>query len=306
MASQSQRLPFTPEQMLAFLTVVESGSVGAAASRNHLSQSTVSHHLKGFERSLGVRLFERLGRGLVPTEAARDLVVPVRAALNSLRAVHEAAATMISVEVGRVKIGASQTTAAHYLPQVLRSFLALHPGVEIEVSPSNTERVCAGVAGAELDVGLIEGPTSSPGLLEVRLAEDEVVMVAAREHPLARRLRLRRSDLLEHRYLAREAGSGTELLAEQALGKAYTRLSKLRLGQLDAVRGAVKAGLGYAALPTVALREDLQLGLVTVLPVGRRWRWVRAVRRPGPGGPALEALWLAIMSHPWPIREGSA
>ncbi|HVB78254.1 MAG TPA: LysR family transcriptional regulator [Candidatus Nitrosotalea sp.] len=286
--------------MLAFLALSESGSVTRAAARGHLSQSTVSHHLKAFERALGVRLVERLGRGLILTEAGRELVVPVRSALAGLRAVHDAALTMASLEVGRLKIGASQTTASHHLPAVLAEFLRQRPAVTIEVDPRNTREVCARVAGAELDLGLVEGPVTVSGLLERRLIPDEVVIVVSSAHPLAQGGRTRRQDLLEHRYLAREAGSGTEVLAERALGDVYRRLNRVQLGQMDAVRAAVKAGLGFAALPRVAVREELAAQSLRVLPIASRWRWVRAVRRPGPAGPALEALWRALIEHPWP------
>ncbi|MGH7876845.1 MAG: LysR family transcriptional regulator [Candidatus Dormibacteraceae bacterium] len=306
-ASSTRRFAFTPEQMLAFISVADSRSVTAAAALSHLSQSTVSHHLKAFEQALGLRLFERVGRRLIPTEAAREIIIPVRSALQSLRDIGDAALALGSVERGQLRIGASQTTASHHLPRVLAAFLAPRPRLHIEVDPGNSSEVCQRVAAAELDLGLIEGPVTVPGLLERKLVRDEVVLVVAGGHPLAHRKSVTRRDLLAVRYLAREAGSGTEVLAEQALGQLYHRVDKLQLGQMDVVRAAVRAGLGFAALPRIALRDEIESGAIVVLPLATRWRWMRAIRRSTPAGPALEALWEELLTHVWaaPVEAGS-
>jgi DNA-binding transcriptional LysR family regulator len=172
-------------------------------------------------------------------------------------------------------------------------------GLMVDVAPANTADVCRLVADGTLDLGLIEGPSTEPSLRVLELVEDEVVFVVSVEHPLAARRGGRRGDLLQHRYLAREPGSGTEQLAASALGDLYPRLPPLLFRQMDAVRAAVRAGLGFAALPRVAIEDDLAGGTLVALPLPPRRRWIRAVRRPAPAGPVLESFWSHLEGKSW-------
>lgn len=300
------RLPFSTEQLTAFVAVLEEGNVTRAAESLHLSQSTVTHHLKSFQQVLGVRLLEQVGRNLRPTDAGRELGGSARSALRSLLDLNDAARSLSNVETGRIRIGASQTTVSHYLPAVLAEFLQGRPGLSVQVEPSNTARVCEMVASAELDLGLIEAPATSQRLVEQILVRDEVVMVVAKEHPLARQRRLGRPGLLKSRYLAREAGSGTELLAEAMLGELYRLVPRIQLGQMDAVRAAVYAGLGFAALPRLAVQHEIEAGVLAVLPIRAQSRWIRAIRRPNRSGPAIEALWDLLRNRLWAAKEDRA
>jgi DNA-binding transcriptional LysR family regulator len=293
------RIPFGVEQLLAFVAVADSGHVTRAAEHLGVTQSTVTHHVKAFERALGLRLFERAGRQLRPTDAGRSLVAPARVAARSLEHVMAAAEDLRSGNVGELKVGASQTTASHYLPLALADFPMTARGLMIDVSPANTADVCALVTDGTLDVGLIEAPSTEHSLCVLELVEDEVVFVVSSRHPLAACQTLQHRDLLSHRYLAREPGSGTELLAASALGDYYPRIPRLLFRQMDVVRAAVRAGLGFAALPRVAIEDDLASCRLVVLPLPPRHRWIRAVRRPTPAGPVLESFWLHLARKDW-------
>ncbi len=304
--SELTRPPFTEDQLAAFVAVLETGSVTRAAESLHISQSTVTHHLKSFQQVLGVRLLEQVGRHVRPTDAGRELGVPARSALRALLDLSDAAHSLSNVEAGLIRVGASQTTVSHYLPSVLAEFLQGRARLTVQVVPGNTAQVCEMVASAELDLGLIEGAPTSTRVAEQRLVRDEGVMVAAEAHPLTRHKRLRRRDLLEARYLAREAGSGTEHLAEAMLGELYGEIPRIEVGQMDAVRAAANAGLGFAALPRLAVSHDVEAGSLIVLPIPPKSRWIRAIRRPSPAGPATEALWGLLRSRHWPNEDQQA
>lgn len=278
--------------------MLENGNVTRTAESFHLAQSTVTHHLKSFQQALGLELFEQVGRNIRPTSAGLELARTARVAIRSMRDLVDAAASLSMVETGVVRIAASQTTVSHYLPAVLADFLLDRPKISVEVVPGNTADVCQRVATAEADLGLIEGPLASKGLAEHRLARDEVILVIASTHPLASRAHLRRRDLLAVRYLAREVGSGTELIAEEMLKDVYHLVSRIQIGQMDAVRAGVRAGVGFAALPRLAVQDDVEAGLLTVLPIRPHSRWIRAIRRPTLGGPAVEALWSLLRQRP--------
>ena len=287
------------DQLLAFVGMIEMRNVTKTAESFHLSQSTITHHLKSFQQVLGLRLFEQVGRNIRPTDAGMELASSARAAVSAMRALTDAAAGLSKVETGVVGIAASQTTVSHYLPDVLGEFLAGRPGVSVHVVPGNTVDVCRRVASAEVDLGLIEGPLAVRGLREHRLARDEVILVVASTHPLATQGRVSRSDLSKVRYLAREVGSGTELIAEDMLKEVYQVVSRIQVGQLDAVRSGVLAGIGFAALPRLAVQNEIDAGRLAVLPFQAHSRWIRAVRRPNMSGPAAEALWSLMRNRDW-------
>jgi DNA-binding transcriptional LysR family regulator len=299
MSRAYKRPPFTVDQLLAFIGTIERGNVTQTAESFRLSQSTVTHHLKSFQQAVGLRLFERVGRTIRPTDAGLELATSARAALSAMRGLMDVAAGLSKVETGLVRIAASQTTVSHYLPNVLREFLTGRPGVSVHVVPGNSVDVGRRVASADVDLGLVEGPVAVQGLTEHRLARDEVVLVVASTHPLANRSRVRRRDLSNERYLAREAGSGTELIAEEMLGAVYHLAPRIEIGQLDAVRAAARAGVGFAALPRLAVQDEIDSGHMVVLGVPPHSRWIRAVRRPNLNGPAVETLWALLRNRDW-------
>ncbi|MHB8508296.1 MAG: LysR family transcriptional regulator [Candidatus Dormibacteria bacterium] len=284
------RAPFSLEQVRTFLAVAELEHVTRAAARIHLSQGAVTEQVQLLERVLGVALFERVGRGVALTDAGRRLVVDAGALLRAAESFEETARSLAGAEIGSVVVGSSQTAAAHYLPSRLRRFQDAHPGVELRVVTGNTADICARVALGAIDLGLVEGAVPV-GLRAVAVASDELVVVAAPDHALHARKRLRVADLVAHLYLAREAGSGTESAARKLLGDPYSQLRRIELGQLDAIRSAAIAGVGFAVLPRIAVKNEIAAGLLAPLPIGGVAREILAVRRSTPGGAALEAFW---------------
>src|SRR5579859_1291198 len=156
-----QRPPFTVDQLLAFVGMIEKGNVTRTAQSFRLSQSTITHHLKSLQQVLGLRLFEQVGRNIRPTDAGLELASWARVAVSAMRDLMDVAAGLSKAETGVLRIAASQTTVSHYLPDLLGEFLASRPGVSVYVVPGNTVDVCRTVASAEVDLGLIEGPLAT-------------------------------------------------------------------------------------------------------------------------------------------------
>jgi DNA-binding transcriptional LysR family regulator len=290
---------FTIEQVRSFLAVANHEHVTRAADSLHLSQAAVTQQLRLFERALELRLVERIGRGVRLTPEGRTVAGACAVAVRAVRGIEEAAQAARDAEVGSLHVGASQTAAAHYLTSPLAAFNAAHPSVQLSVEIANTPEICRRVAGGQLDCGLVEGAFSQPGLLDRTIAEDEVILVAHPTHPLAKLSRIGREQLVRHRYLARDEGSGTESIAREILGEAYEAVPKLQLGHLDVVRTAVLGGLGYAVLPSVAVAEDLATGRLRRLASPARRRRIRAVRRPQPA-PGLDRFWTELVGRAGP------
>lgn len=288
----------TYEQLRVFVAVATEEHVTEAARQVGLSQPAASHHLKALQRALGLALFERAGRGIRLSEDGRALLPMATAALRALRGVEEAAAARCGLVAGNLVLAASNTIGVYRVPTWLAGYLQRYPGMDVRVRLVNTIEALRLLREGAVDCALIEAPAPTDGLDELPVASDELVVVAAARHPLARLAKVGVDDLRRHRYLAREPGSGTEVLAMDLLGTAYRCGPVVELGHVDAVRTAALAGLGYAVLPLAAVGECLVSGQLARLNIGRPSlkRTFRACRRPTSHSPGLQAFWDHLVS----------
>jgi DNA-binding transcriptional LysR family regulator len=120
--------------------------------------------------------------------------------------------------------------------------------------------------------------------------------VVSPESPLAGRKRLTAAAFEGQRYLARNQMAAMEAVAREMLGASYGQLRRLELGTLEAVRAGAIAGLGFAAMPVVAVAADLREGRLARLDFPAHRRWIRGVRRKSASGPAVEEFWKELKS----------
>ena len=281
---------FTLEQLRSFVAVAESEHISRAADSLHLTQAAVTQQVRNFEQAVGVQLLERVGRRVRLTDAGRSLAEACRAALRAVEVIDDSALAMKQLRAGSLHIGASPTCATYYLPSHLTEFTKGHPGVKVSIVVEPSADLNRKVTAGTLDCAVIEG-APDPGLVCVELARDELVLVARRDHPLARLRRLTPADLIAHRYLGRGPEWSAERNVREMLGDAYDHVEAMNLGHPEYVRAAAVAGLGYAALPRRAVASELAAGELKRLAVAPVIRSIVAVRRPGRGGPSQEAFW---------------
>jgi DNA-binding transcriptional LysR family regulator len=284
------RPSFSLEQVRSFVAVAEYEHISKAAASLFLTQGAVTQQLRHFERAVGLQLVEREGRGVRLTDAGRNLAVACQAALRAVQVLEDTAESMKSLQTGSLHLGASPTCATYYLPSRLAGFTQLHPGIKLGMTVEPSAEINRQVIAGALDCGLIEG-APDPELVAVILDHDELILVAHRNHPLAALRRVNATDLEKHRYLGRGPTWSAEQNVKDMIGDAYDRSEALNLGHPEYVRAAVLAGLGYAALPRLAVAADLKSGLLKRLPGPSSVRAISAIRRHAPGGPALEQFW---------------
>lgn len=284
---------FTLEQVRSFLAVAETQHISRAAAALFLTQGAVTQQVRHFERALGLRLLERDGRGVRLTDAGRSLALSCRAALRSVAMLEETARAMKMMEAGSLHLGASPTCASYYLPPKLAEFAQRFPAVTLNVTVEPSAAIGTQVLAGALDCALIEGEPP-PQLLAVVLAHDELILVAHRDHPLSALQRVTPAQLAKHRYLGRGPSWSAERNVREMVGDAYDRSETLNLGHPEYVRAAAVAGLGYAALPLLAVEADLASGVLRRLPGPSSTRAIRAIRRRSQGGPTLEEFWTLL------------
>ena len=284
------RFQFTLEQLRTFVAVAETEHISKAAATLFLTQGGVTQQLRHFETALGLQLMERAGRGVRLTDAGKALAIACKAALRSVETVEDTARSMKAIESGSLDLGASPTCASYYLPSRLATFSARYPAVKLTVTVEPSNAICALVLAGALDCAVIEvGP--APELVTVVLAHDELVLVAHRDHPLAGLTRVTPADLAKYRYLGRGQAWTAEQSVRSMIGRAYDESEILNLGHPEYVRAAALAGLGYAALPRLAVEADLAAGILKQLPSPTSTRAITAIRRKSAGGPTLEVFW---------------
>lgn len=282
----------TLHRLELFLAVLEAGGVGRAARARHLSQPAVSEHLRGLAEYFAVPLFERVGRGVRPTAAARTLEPYARQVVGLLQRAVDSAAELRGLRVGALAVGASTTPGTYLLPAVLGRFRTAHPGVGLTLRISDTRQIERWVTSGHVELGVIGGAPVLPGLVAEPWVTDELVAIVARRHPLARRRTIRPAALASEPYIAREEGSSTREVAEGCFAElGVTLRPAMELGSTEAVREAVAAGLGVSVVSRHAVRPR-DPRVVAVPFQGRRWvRDLLVIRRGGaPLSPAAARL----------------
>ncbi len=293
---------FTLEQVRCFVAVAETEHVSRAAASLFLTQGAVTQQLRHFERALGLQLMERAGRGVRLTDAGRALAIACRAALRSIEVVEDTARSMKALESGSLDLGASPTCASYYLPSRLAAFSSRYPAVKLTVTVEPSAAISAQVLAGAIDCALIEGEPPAD-LMAVVLAHDELVLVAHRDHPLTQLRRVTPAQLAKYRYLGRGPAWAAERTVRKMVGRAYDLSEVMNLGHPEYVRAAAIAGLGYAALPVLAVETDLASGVLKRLPGPSSLRAICAIRRPSEGGPTLEEFWRHLTSEAEPALD---
>jgi DNA-binding transcriptional LysR family regulator len=266
------RLRLNLRQLEVFAATARGGSTRAAADHVARSQSAASAALTELEHTLGVPLFDRVGRRLVLNENGRVLL-PLAASLLDQAAELEHLFT--GAHEAPLRVAASLTIGEYLLPDVLARWRAAHPGSPVQMMIANTSDVIAAVAAFDVDVGFIEGPQTHPNLVVRPWLTDELVIVAAPAHPLAERTATARQ-LREAAWALREPGSGTREAADRWLLEQVGPLQvAFELGSAEAIKRVVAAGAALSCLSREAVARDLAQGTLVELTT----RLPRATRR---------------------------
>jgi DNA-binding transcriptional LysR family regulator len=248
------RLRLNLRQLEVFAATARSGSTRAAADHVARSQSAASAALTELERTLGVDLFDRVGRRLVLNENGRVLM-PLAASLLDQSAELEHLFT--GAHEAPLRVAASLTIGEYLLPDVLARWQAAHPASPVQLMIANTRDVIAAVAAFDVDVGFIEGPQTHPHLRVQPWLTDELVVIAAPTHALAGRHASARQ-LREAVWALREAGSGTREAADRWLLEHVGPLQvAFELGSVEAIKRVVAAGEALGCLSREAVAREL-------------------------------------------------
>ena len=249
----------TLRQLEVFVAVAHARSYRKAAEALHTSQPALSQHVRELEGELGTRLFDRLSRGVMLTEAGQLLEERAMRVFATLTDVREVLGELQGLQRGSLLVGASTTPGIYVLPAVIGEFRRRYPGIDLRLRIANSRLIEEAIRAHEVDLGVVGGHGIAPGeeCLAAGLA-DELVLVVSPKHRWARRREVAPADLEGEPLLVREEGSATRRVTERALEQAGVawRVS-MELGHTEAIKQAVMAGLGVAFVSVHAVRGEV-------------------------------------------------
>lgn len=248
----------------AFVKVFELMSFSRAGEELYLSQPTISAHISALEAELGVRLFDRLGRSILPTQAAEVLYRHAQDVFTSLAAAKAEIQLLQDKVAGDLCVGGSTIPAHFVLPRLLAGFAERHPEVRFQLKVGDSEEIIRRISGGEDMVGLVGARTEQADLTFEPLIRDEMLVVASPAMHGARDGELDVEDLASLPWVQREDGSGTRQAFERALAALGLDAPSpmVNVESTQAALQCVCAGMGVTVTSRLAASSLLDEGLL--------------------------------------------
>lgn len=239
------------------------------AEELHLTQPGISKHLKELEEHYGTRLFERLGKKVVLTQAGEALYEATSTAFSHLDAARIRIEELNGLAAGVLAIGASTTIGAYLLPDWLVQFRQRYPAIDIRVETGFSSQIAGRVLDGSIELGLVGHYSPQPRLMAKPFMTDHLKLIVSPRHPWVKKNRaVSLDELAEQTLLLARRSSGTWKLAEALMSKKGIQPGKLiELGTSEAVKRALAANLGVALLSGHLLEHELANGTLKAIPL---------------------------------------
>jgi DNA-binding transcriptional LysR family regulator len=290
-------MDLNPIHVRTLREIARYGSFSRAAESLRLSQPAVSLHMRQLEARCGTALLERVGKRAFPSPAGALLLEHAGRAFAELEAAQEALRQLRGVVAGRLRLGTGATASIHLLPPLLGQMRARYPELELIVVTGNAPEIAAAVAGNELDLGIVTLPVTGRQLAVTPLLQDPLVAVGPPGQTWPGRGGLTAAVLARHPLIVYERGGTTRRVIDGWFRRGGVRPRVvMELGNEEAIKRLVGAGLGISVSPAMAVRDEVRAGALRMRPLSpalvRRLGVVR--RRDKPETPAFRTLLAAL------------
>lgn len=290
-------------RLKAFCLVVELKSFSKAADAKCITQPAMSHLIRSLEEELQVKLINRDGKTVSLTPAGRLVYQQAKDILNLYKTIDNEIALLNKHVHGQLVIATIPTLAHLMLPKVIHSFSQTFPNVEFSIMLGTSDESVLSISQGLCDLCFFEGSIPQLPAHAEKIADDEMVLVAAASHPLARKKNVTADDLLESTFIMPESGSSMRDLTEKYLASLGVSPSRLRISMTvndPALRMELaQAGLGIAFISSWSAIRRLQDGLLVVLRFGKK-QYSREYFMSAQDG-TLSPLVEAFMKHVWQL-----
>ncbi len=265
----------TFRQLEIFEAIARLGSFTRASEELFLTQPTVSMQIKKLSEAVGVPLYEQFGKRIRLTPDGRELAQAAREIFGILNRYTMSVAERRGLQQGQLHLTAI-TTASYFAPRLLGEFAKRHPGIDVSLRVTNKEQVLARMADNLDDLYFVGQPPEDIDVVATPIMDNPIIVLAAPDHPLAGKKKIRLDRIAQEPWLMREKGSGTRNAIERTFGAHDINIHpRLELGSNEAVKQAILAGLGISALSrhALALNQPGQFAELAVegFPILRHW-----------------------------------
>lgn len=243
-----------------FLSVFKNKSFSKASEELYLTQPTVSSHIKAVEDELDCKLFDRVGRTIIPTKEAEVLHIHAMEIIEKLNILKDTFSQLKKDVAGDLVVGASTIPGTYLIPSIISDFHRKYPSVSFHVVVSDSKGIIEKILRHELLMGIVGAKISNSQLDFVPFKEDQLIAVSAPS--FSHKTTMTFQELVKMPMILREEGSGTRREFEKILEKQDISFDKLKIsgifGSTDAVKQAVKAGLGISILSKFSVNDELR------------------------------------------------
>jgi LysR family transcriptional regulator, low CO2-responsive transcriptional regulator len=266
----------TLHQLQILEAIAKHGSFTRAAEELELTQPTISQQIKRLTSTIGMPLFEQLGKQLYLTAAGKEVLSASAIISEKFADLEIALDELKGLKQGRINLVAS-TTAKYCIPRLLGTFHHKHPDIELALHITNQEGVLARLAKNQDDLYFTGRPPKDLDIELRPILENPLVVVAPSSHPLTREKHISLKQLEQEPFIFREAGSGTRSIIEQFFAENRVSVKTIvELSSNEAIKQAIAGGLGISILSQHALALENQNGLLKILnvegfPIQRHW-----------------------------------
>jgi DNA-binding transcriptional LysR family regulator len=272
----------TLPQLRVFEASARLGSLARAAEELHIAQPTASVQIRKLSETVGLPLFEQVGRRIYLTEAGKRVVAGCNDVFHALSRLEEMLADMRGLASGRLQLAVT-SMARHFAPRLLGAFSELHPGIETSLQIHNRSTLIERLANNEDDLYMFAHPPERREVVVQAILSNPLVVVARSDHPLAGQRNVPFERLAQEPFLMREVGSGTRMVTLELFGRhGLTPKIRMELSTNEAIQEAILAGLGISILSRYTLGlepEETRLACLDVegFPLENQWHFVYPV-----------------------------
>lgn len=258
-------------QLRAFVATADLGSFSGAAERLHLTQPAISKRIALLEEYVNSPLFNRMGRQITLTPAGEILLPKAKLILNEVDAATQAIADLQGEVTGKLSIATSHHIGLHYLPPYLRQFSEKYPQVKLDLHFLDSELAHQEILQGHFDLAVITLALEPDTQINaIPLWEDELLFVAAKNHPLAGATQLQLSDLSQHQAIMPDTNTYTTRLIKTLFDQQHLPLNiTMVTNHLDSIKMMLSIGLGWGVLPKRLVTDDV-IALNVAQPTIRR------------------------------------
>ena len=252
-------------QLRYFVAVADEGSFSRAAAREHVAQPSLSQQIQKLEAEMDQRLFDRLPRSVVVTEAGKCLLEYARKILAEIADARRCVDELKREVVGRLAVGAIPTIAPYVLPALIEKFQRRYPKVTLEIFEDTTERLVRRMEDGEVDIALVSTCDESPALERHSLGKEALLVLLPKGHQLAKKKMIKWSDLKSQKFLLLHDMHCLSAQVYQFLAAHHLRPElTVRGAQLGTIARMVAAGMGVTLVPQMMIEAEPVTGCVAL------------------------------------------